>query len=119
MAGVDDVRPSPLGEQWLPLPIAAALAYYEISGTRVRLPERSVDEAVRRTAVALATVAPIYMTIDGGAGAFVLSPSEIDELLFKPLESGERPSLDNLRIRKADMQKAVATLKASREGSSG
>ena len=119
MAGVyEDRRPlsqsDPLDQEFVPLPIAAAAAYYKVAGVARRLPEERLGEAIHLMAIALSTVAPIYMATRGADGPFVLCSAEIEELLFRPLKSKAPPDLDDLRIRKADMEHGIETLKASR-----
>jgi hypothetical protein len=57
-------------------------------------------------------VAPIYTA--NGDGMSVLSPAEIEKLLFQTLKSGEHPDLDHLRVRKADLERGIETLRASK-----
>ena len=103
-----------LDQEFLEMPIAAAVAYYKITETRVRLPEGSLSEMVHLTAIALSTVAPIYMASDDGGGVSVLSADEVEKLLFQTLKSGEHPDLDHLRVRKADLERGIETLRASK-----
>lgn len=119
MAGVLDgnrrVFPGDLLDQeFLEMPIAAALAYYKITETRSGLPEGNLPEMVHLTAIALSTVAPIYMANGDGDGMSVLSGAEIEKLLFQTLKSGEHPDLDHLRVRKADLERGIETLRASK-----
>jgi hypothetical protein len=69
---------------------------------------------VHLTAIALSTVAPIYMANGDGDGMSVLSGAEIEKLLFQTLKSGEHPDLDHLRVRKADLERGIETLRASK-----
>jgi hypothetical protein len=103
-----------LGEEFLALELAATVTYYRLTEIRRRLPPEHFAEQVHLAAIALSTVAPIYMVTSAGAGLFVLSSKEIDELLFHPLKTGERPPLDGLRVRKADMQKGIEALKLAK-----
>jgi len=117
MAGVQqDGRPvsqsKVLDREFVPLPIAAAAAYYRVTGMTRRLEEDRLGETIHLMAIALSTVAPIYMATVGGA--FVLSAAEVKDFLFRPLKSNAPPDLDCLRIRKADMERGIETLKASR-----
>lgn len=119
MAGVFDenrrVFPRDLLDQeFLEMPIAAAVAYYKITETRSRLSESCLSEMVHLTAIALSTVAPIYMASGDGAGVSVLSGEEVEKLLFQTLKSGEHPDLDHLRVRKADLERGIETLRASK-----
>jgi len=101
-----------LDREFVPLPIAAAAAYYRVTGMNRRLEEDQLGETIHLMAIALSTVAPIYMATVGGA--FVLSAAEVKDFLFRPLKSNAPPDLDCLRIRKADMERGIETLKASR-----
>jgi len=101
-----------LDREFVPLPIAAAAAYYRVTGMTRRLEEDRLGETIHLMAIALSTVAPIYMATVGGA--FVLSAAEVKDFLFRPLKSNAPPDLDCLRIRKADMERGIETLKASR-----
>jgi hypothetical protein len=101
-----------LDREFVPLPIAAAAAYYKVTGMTRRLEEDRLGETIHLMAIALSTVAPIYMATVGGA--FVLSAAEIREFLYRPVRSNAPPDLDCLRIRKADMERGIDTLKASR-----
>src|SRR5262245_19727127 len=103
-----------LGEEFLPLELAATITYYQLAEVRRRPRPEHFGELVHLAAIALSTVAPIYLKTSAGAGLLVLSSREIDELLFHPLKSGKRPPLDGLRVRKADMQKGVEALKLAR-----
>ena len=77
------------------MPIAAAVAYCKITETRSYLSEGGLSEMVHLTAIALSTVAPIYIASGDGAGVSVLS----------------------LRVRKADLERGIETLKASNNAS--
>src|SRR5262245_35326097 len=93
-----------LEAEYLPLPIAALVAYYRITDIRRQLPQDHIGETVRAMAIALSTVATIYGPAEDGKERCPLTDSEIDELLFRPLGSAVRPELDHLSIRAADMQ---------------
>ena len=120
MAGVYEDRKSLaptelVGDEFVPLPIAAAAAYYKVAGITRRLEEDQLGEAIQLMAIALSTVAPIYMASRAvGGSPFVLCSAEIEELLFRPRKCGAPSELDRLRIRKTDMERAIETLKASR-----
>ena len=49
-----------LEAEYLPLPIAALVAYYRITDIRRQVPQNQIGETVRVMAVALSTVATIY-----------------------------------------------------------
>jgi len=117
MAGVFDENrrafPGPLLDQeFLEMPIAAAVAYYKITERHSHLPVGALSEVVHLTAIALSTVAPIYTT--NGDGVSVLSADQVEKLLFRTLKSGEHPDLDHLRVRKTDLERGIETLRASK-----
>jgi hypothetical protein len=103
-------------EEYVPLSVAATVTYFHITETSRQLGnEQHLSEVMHLVAIALSTVAPFYMSSLGGKAAFVLAPREVDDLLFRPLrEKGQIPSLENLRIRRQDLHKAMATLKEAR-----
>lgn len=105
-----------LEEEFVPLRAAARLAYSHIAdiakGTATQEAEPHVEHLV---GVALSTVSPIYMKTTVGTGAFVLTSLELEKLLFQPLRrTGSPPPLDNLLIRRRDLNKAMKTLKEAR-----
>jgi hypothetical protein len=102
------------GEEFLPLEVAATLAYERLTEIRRELPAEQLDELIHFAAIALSTIAPIYMTTSAGAGLLVLSFREIEELLDRPLKSGAPSPLHGLRIRKTDMESAIETLKLAK-----
>ena len=104
---------NPLEREFLPLPIAALVAYYKVTDLRRRLPEERVGETVRLMAMALAALAPIYGSASGREETCVLSAAEVDKLLAQPLGWGAGPELDDLCIRKADMERGIQALKTS------
>jgi hypothetical protein len=104
-----------IDEEFLALPIAAAVAYYRITDTRSRLPEGYLAEMVHLMAIALSTVAPLYAARGAGDGVSALSNHEIEKLLFRTLKSGGHPNLENLRVRKADLERGIETLRASKD----
>src|ERR1041384_1599108 len=102
-----------LEAEYLPLPIAALVAYYKITDIRRRVPQDHIGETIHAMAVALSTVAPIYgPATDGKVGAR-LTATEVDELLLRPSRAAAQSRLDDLRSRKADMQRGIEALKAS------
>jgi hypothetical protein len=102
------------GEEFLPLELAAALAYDRLTEIRREPPAEQLAELIHFAAIALSTIAPIYMATSAGAGLLVLSFKEIEELLYRPLKSGAPSPLHGLRIRKTDMESAVETLKLAK-----
>jgi hypothetical protein len=106
-------------EALVPLAIGATAAYFEMApkSTIVRNDDQ-LAEFAHLLAIALSTVAPIYMrtnpTADDLGDAFPLATQEINELLFGPVKEGRlRSTLDGLLIRRADLRRGIATLKAA------
>ena len=108
-----ELPPELLEAEYLPLPIAALVAYYKVTEVRRRLPQDHIGETVHTMAIALSTVAPIYGPAADGQAGSRLTASQLDELLLRPSQMA-RSSLDHLRIRRADMQRGIEALKANR-----
>jgi len=106
-AGVQAV----LDADFVPLPMATAMAYFDITGERkVTGSELELADISRLVAIALSTVAPIYRMADGAARPSELSAAEINTALFQA-----RPvNLTGLLIRRADLERAIVTLKEAR-----
>lgn len=103
-------RAALLDEEFMPLHLAAGIAYSRIMGA---LQQRADD--VQLVGIALSTVAPIYRATHDGAGATRLGAREIEDRLFRPLRSrGVPPMLGDLRIRRGDLDAASAALKEAR-----
>lgn len=104
-------------DQLVPLAVGATAAYFEIARQSPMVgSEDELAEIAHLVAIALSTVAPIYMRTGGaaGAGALLLKSHEVYELLFQPRKLTQRGrSLDGLLIRRRDLRMAVATLKAT------
>ena len=96
---------------FVPMPMAAAMAYYDITAQRKVVGSAAqLVEMGRLVAIALSTVAPIYRIDEAGRQALALTADEINERLFKA-----RPArLDDLAIRREDLTEAIATLKEAR-----
>jgi hypothetical protein len=95
----------------VPMPVAAAVAYVDITGQRkVVGSEAELAEVGRLVAIALSTVAPIYRVAEGPERPSVLDAEEINEALFKT----KSPSLEGLAIARADLQRAIVSLKEAR-----
>jgi len=103
-----------LGEEFVSLELAATVAYYRLTEIRHPLRDAHFGELIHFAAIALSTIAPIYMATSAGAGLLVLSFREIEELLYRPLKSGAPSPLHGLRIRKTDMESAIETLKLAK-----
>ncbi len=99
-----------LDEEFMPLPVAAGIAYAEIIGST----QLQASEDVPLVGIALSTVAPIYRTTRPD-GLVRLSLAEIDQRLLLPLRSKNgQPALDDLRIRRSDLRPAIAAPKEAR-----
>src|SRR5262245_2257950 len=104
-----------LDVELVPLGMASAMAYFDITGHRkVVGSEAQLAEIGRLVAIALSTVAPIYKVTEAG-GAVALTGDEINERLFKDRSQG----LEGLAIRREHLQKAIATLKEARASFGG
>jgi hypothetical protein len=119
MAGRDEKLTSIrtlLDEEFISLELLAHIAYLHITETRRLVgSEEAVAETAHLVAIALSTVAPIYLTTASGTGAVRLTALEVEDLLFRPLTTkGQRPDLDNLKLRRRDVRTGMQTLKASR-----
>jgi hypothetical protein len=100
-----------LDAEFVPMSTAAAKAYFEITAARKAVGSLAqLVETGRLVAIALSTVAPIYRLAEGGKQALVLSAGEINERLFNVKE----PSLEDLAIRREDLDKAITTLREAR-----
>jgi hypothetical protein len=105
-----------LDEEFVPLPVAATVAYFEITEAAKQVRTREDLAEVRRlVAIALASVAPIYGRNGNGGGAAVLSAREINDLLFKPRDTAQvQAKLEELCIRRGDLRTALEVLKEAR-----
>jgi len=117
MAGLNEKRSiRMLVDEFISLELAANITYLHITETPSQAgSEEEFAEIAHLVAIALSTVAPIYMAPAGGTGALRLTALEVGELLFRPPKTkGQRPDLDNLTIRRSDLHSGMQTLKASR-----
>jgi hypothetical protein len=71
------------------------------------------EEGIRLGAIALATLAPIYMRTGVGSGIVALAQSEIEDLLLRPLRAHAGPHLEALGIRRRDLESAMQSLKGA------
>ena len=95
---------------------AADIAYIALTTTsKTSETDEHLASARDLVAIALSTVAPIYMATRCGAGVFVLGPQEVEQLLFKPLREAAKPALHALRIRRRALRAAIATLDEARQ----
>jgi len=109
--------PAPKGVQalldvdFVPMPMAAARAYFDITGERkVTGSELELADISRLVAIALSTVAPIYRMAEDAERPSELSAAEINTLLFQA-----RPvNLTGILIKREDLERAIVTLKEAR-----
>lgn len=100
-----------LDVEFVPMPVAAATAYYGITGERkVACSAAELAEINRLVAMALSTVAPIYRMTQGAARPSSLSAAEVNKLLFQT----RSPDLSDVAIRRDDLQGAIAALRRAR-----
>ena len=100
-----------LDAEFVPMTMAAAMAYFDITAHRKVVGSAAqLVEIGRLVSIALSTVAPIYRVPEGGKEAHALATDEINERLFK----AKPANLEDLAIRREDLQKAIATLKEAR-----
>jgi hypothetical protein len=104
----------PVSDEFIALPVAATVAYFHVSESDSEAgSEEHLAEIIPLVAIALSTVAPIYMSTDNGTAAFVLSSQEVRDLLFRsPKAKGY--SLENLVMHRHDVDRAMITLKEAR-----
>jgi hypothetical protein len=105
-------------EELIPLAVGAATAYFEIDEkARILRNDEELAETAHLVAIALSTVVPIYLittTPAEGVGALRLQSQEVNELLFAPRKLGRQARIfDGLLIRRSDLRKGIATLKAA------
>jgi len=93
------------------LRVAATVAYFHITDSvRQVSSEEGLAEIVHLVAIALSTVAPIRRA-DGTA----LTDAELHDLFYRSLgQSGGKPELEGLVIRRGDLKSAMTTLKEAR-----
>jgi hypothetical protein len=112
----NDREGTSLNEEFLELSEAAAVAYIALTNTSKTFEtDQRLADARHLVAIALSTVAPIYMATRCGARVFVLGPEEVERLLFRPLRERATPALKDLRIRRHDLRAAITTLKEARQ----
>jgi hypothetical protein len=100
-----------LDVEFVPMPMAAAMAYFDITAERKVVGSAAdLAEVGRLVAIALSTVAPLYRVAEGGKQALVLTTEEINERLFR----AKTPTLEDLAIKRDDLDKAIAALKEAR-----
>jgi hypothetical protein len=105
-----------LDVELVPLSVASAMAYFDITGQRrVVGSDAQLAEIGRLVAIALSTVAPIYKMVEAGGPALALTTDEINERLFKEKSRG----LEGLAIKREDLQNAITTLKEARASFGG
>ena len=104
--------PQTAEDELIVLSIAAAITYFHVTDTPRQAGERdSLGELLPLVAMALSAVAPIRRADDTP-----LSEAEVDELLFrrKPGGAASAGTLAQLRMRRSELDKAMAILKEAR-----
>ena len=105
-----------LGEEFVPLQSAALHTYLHLTEVAEAVCDPGSDQQlIALVCAAISTVAPVYMMSAGGRATYVLSASEVDELIFRPLRrDGRGAKLEGLRIQRRDLETAVSVLKQAR-----
>jgi hypothetical protein len=100
-----------LDVEFVPMTVAAAMAYFDITAQR-KVVGSAADlvEVGRLVAIALSSVAPLYRMTEDGQRAVVLTSEEINQRLFQAKTS----TLEDLAIKRDDLDKAIASLKEAR-----
>jgi uncharacterized protein (DUF849 family) len=105
---------NPVDEEFIALPVAATIAYFHVSESDSEAgSEEHLAEVIPLVAIALSTVAPIYMSTGNGSAAFVLSSQEVKDLLFRSPKAKDY-SMENLVMHRQDVDRAMVTLKEAR-----
>jgi hypothetical protein len=97
-------------DELVPLSVASALVHSQLVRAR-RMSDKDSEEGIRLGAIALATLAPIYMHTGVGSGIVALAESEIEELLLRPVRAHAGLHLEALSIRRSDLGSAMEALK--------
>ena len=93
------------------LAVASTLTYLYVTERSTESEFRVPLEVLPLVAVALAQVAPIHKMDDDKTP---LTVSEINALLMGPLRSSKGPSLDQFKMRRGVLRRAMETLKQAR-----
>lgn len=102
-------------EEFVPLAIAAGIAYGHIVAGAAHPRFQPHVHDVELVAIALSTVAPLWQETAAGTGVVRLDAARIEATLFRPLREGAgRPLLDKLCIRRSDLRRAMITLREAR-----
>jgi hypothetical protein len=105
-----------LDVEFVPMGVAAAMAYFDITGQRRAVgSEAQLAEIGRLVAIALSTVAAIYKVAEAGGRAVALTEDELNERLFKQ----KSHDLEGLAVMREDLEKAIITLKEARASFGG
>lgn len=100
-----------LDVEYVPMPVAAATAYFGITGERkVACSAAELAQINRLVAMALSSVAPIYRMTEGAGRPSILSSAEVHKLLFQT----RSPDLSDVAIKRDDLQSAIAALRQAR-----
>lgn len=105
-----------LDNEMVSLAVAASVTYFHLTEVARQIDsEAHLAEMLQVVAVALSQVAPIYRAPTDGESPSLLSNREVDRLLFLPMREGEEaPDLDDYRIRRGDLRRALVTLREAR-----
>jgi len=100
------------GNELVPLSVAGAVAYFELSGLNGRRgTEENLCDMIDLAVIALSNLAPILRADARGGGA-VMSAAQVEELLLSPIQEGRQaPDLEPFYIRRSDLHAAIADLR--------
>jgi hypothetical protein len=94
----------------VPLSVAAALAYFELTGVKGPAgSEEHLRDVIDLAVVALSHAAPILRrSADGHSAPSVMSAAQVEQLLFIPIREGRQaPDLEAFYIRQGDLHAAI------------
>ena len=97
----------------VPLELACAIAYFQLTPPRKRMESPSeVLDVLPMVAIALSAVAPLLRADGEGVGK--LPPREVQAQLFDKARSNGTQALERLRIRRSDLDAAIVVLREAR-----
>lgn len=100
-----------LDEALVPLSVAAAVAYFHLSDSRVRVDEgENLAQAIGLAALSLSQIAVIHLRFPEGTRP--LRAAEVEHLIYDPLRGKGQLDLDNFLIRRGDLRTALKSLTA-------
>lgn len=94
----------------VPLAVAAALAYFELTGVKGQVgSDEHLRDVIDLAVVALSHAAPILRrSADGDSAPSVMSATQVEQLLFIPIRQGRQaPDLEPFYIRQHDLHAAI------------